>query len=408
MTTSRTDRQKECVEKWRKAGGKATLELCTGFGKTRVAGMIVHRYLKSNPNAKVLISVPTEVLKEQWITNLVKWKMLANCTVEIVNSIIKTSTSVDLLIIDEVHRHASQQFVRIFSTVKYKYILALTGTLKRLDGREEYIKKHCPVVDVITVEEAVNNGWLSNYTDYKVLLDVDLTEYLELDRKFNSYFAYFDYDFNLAMNLVKNHNGYRNKYAKRMGLQPKEVTAMCFDWMRMLRARKAFITSHPEKLRIVHKILAAFTDRKCITFSATIADASKIKYGEVLSSKETKAKNRITLEEFTKQDTGVINTAKQLDEGSDISGLSIGIIVSGDSSAIRKRQRLGRVIRKEGDKRAMMFTLIIRGTADEMWYNNSTSSNYTTINEEQLDQVLKGESVETRQRDNEQNFTYRF
>lgn len=168
------------------------------------------------------------------------------------------------------------------------------------------------------------------------------------------------------MQLVKNENGFRNRYAKKMGLDHKEMAAMCFDWMRMMRERKKFVSSHPKKLEIAHKILEARQDKKCITFSATVEDAKKIKYGKVLSSKETKAKNRMTMAEFIDQPVGILNTSKKVDEGGDIPGLSVGIVLSGDSSKIRKRQRLGRVIRKESDKLAEMFTLVIRGTVDEM------------------------------------------
>ena len=42
-----------------------------------------------------------------------------------------------------------------FYSVKYKYILGLTGTLERLDGRHKLLEKYCPVVDRVTVEEAI-------------------------------------------------------------------------------------------------------------------------------------------------------------------------------------------------------------------------------------------------------------
>lgn len=53
---------------------------------------------------------------------------------------------------------ASASFSRIFDVVEYKLILCLTGTLERLDGKEELIKKYAPVCDKITVDEAEKNG----------------------------------------------------------------------------------------------------------------------------------------------------------------------------------------------------------------------------------------------------------
>jgi len=367
IKTTRTERQREGVRKWIKSGGRASLVYATGFGKTRVACMIIQSFLKHNPDARVLISVPTEVLKTQWIETLAEYELFFSCQVEIINTLIKYNWETDLLIIDEAHRVASTQFRTIFDKVKYQYILCLTGTMDRLDGKEVYIKQFCPVVDVITVEEAVENGWLSPYKDYKVLIDVDLDEYNEINRRFNLYFAYFNYDFNLAMKCAT-HVIFRNTYAKKLGLSHKEVMAMAMDWMRTMNLRKKFVVAHPKKLEIAHKILEARSDKKCITFSATIKDAEKLKYGAVLSSKQTKKKNKITLEEFNNQMFGVIHTSKKLDEGADIKGLSVGIILSGDSSNIKKVQRFGRVLRKEDGKSAEMFTLIIRGTMEESWF----------------------------------------
>lgn len=105
---------------------------------------------------------------------------------------------------------------------------------------------------------------------------------------------------------------------------------------------------------------------------------------------------------------GVIHSSKSCDQGVDIRGLSVGIILSTDSSKIRKVQRNGRICRFEEGKTAELFTLVIRGTQEWNWFQNSATTNYTVINEEQLDQILVGEEIETRQRDNLENKKYRF
>lgn len=44
-----------------------------------------------------------------------------------------------------------------------------------------------------------------------------------------------------------------------------------------------------------------------------------------------------------------------------------------------------------------MFTLVIGGTIEESWFNNSNSNQqYITINESQLDIVLNGGEISTR------------
>ena len=148
----RTTRQKLGIKKWINANGKATLVYGTGVGKTYTAIMAIQLLLKSVPDAYILIVVPTKVLKEQWIAELIKHNIFANCQVEIINSVINKKWNCDLLIIDEVHRAASEHFSQIFNNVVYKMILCLTATIKRLDGKEDTIKKYAPVVDTITLE----------------------------------------------------------------------------------------------------------------------------------------------------------------------------------------------------------------------------------------------------------------
>jgi superfamily II DNA or RNA helicase len=124
--------------------------------------------------------------------------------------------------------------------------------------------------------------------------------------------------------------------------------------------------SHPKKIEIARKILDARTNKKCITFSATIKDAEKLasKDEHVLHSKKSKKQNEAVINNFNSATTGVLHSSKAADCGVDIKGLSVGVILSTDSSKIRKNQRNGRVCRMEEGKQAEIFTLLIRGTQE--------------------------------------------
>jgi len=55
----------------------------------------------------------------------------------------------------------------------------------------------------------------------------------------------------------------------------------------------------------------------------------------------------------------------------------------------------GRVIRYEEGKEAEIFTLVIKGTMEEGWYNTSTAGkNYIEISESELDDILNGNESE--------------
>ena len=76
----------------------------------------------------------------------------------------------------------------------------------------------------------------------------------------------------------------------------------------------------------------------------------------------------MTIEEFSAEKTGILHTIKKADEGLDVPGLSVAIILGLDSSKIRKTQRIGRVARKEGDKKAEIFTLVLDQTVETEWF----------------------------------------
>lgn len=403
----RTTRQKLAIKRWSENNGCGTLILPTGFGKTRIALTISQLLVKRNPDFKILVVVPTDNLKNQWLKQLIEWKLLKNVTVEIINTAIKKVQHFDLLICDEAHRYASDSFSRLFDVIYYKMILCLTGTLERLDGKEELIKTHAPVCDAVTRDEAIENEWLADFKNYLVMIDVDLKEYKQWDQIFNQCFSILNFDFNLGMKLMKDAI-FRRKYAKQIKMDYNILTGVVMKWMKAMRKRKEFVLSHPKKIEITKKILNARKDKKSITFCNTIKDAESIKMGYVLHSKQKKKENDAILEKFAKDSCGVINSSKALNTGTDIPGLSVGIMLANTSSKITKQQSIGRCIRKEGDKIAEFFTLVIKGTQDVKWAINSSVTDYITITEEQLQDVLDGKEISTRKRNYNVDLENRF
>lgn len=404
---TRSERQKICLKKWLKAGGRATVVAATGFGKTKTAIDLIEAFVKRNEDSSSLIIVPTQVLKEQWIDKLDERNLINNARVEIINSAIKLNWTCDLLVIDEIHLTPSDTFKKIFECVDYKNILGLTGTFERLDGKELYISHYAPVCDNITIDEAEQNGWVAPHKEYLVLLDVDLTEYNNLTKEFNQCFSQFNWDFGLAMGCATDIVRCR-KYAKSLGVNANTLMGVAQKWNRCMRKRKEFIYKHPKKMEIAKKIIAARPSSKGITFSSTIDQADSFGFGWVMHSKKKAKENQKAIQEFNDAEMGYMHTSKAADQGLDCKGVNLEIILHTDSSKIRKTQRVGRAIRYEGDKTSEIFTLVLKGTQEVNWFNNSNTSRITTINEEQLEKVLNGESIETRERENIVNTKFRF
>jgi len=57
-------------------------------------------------------------------------------------------------------------------------------------------------------------------------------------------------------------------------------------------------------------------------------------------------------------------TSKVLNEGVDVPDANVAIIVSGSGSVREHVQRLGRVLRKRGDKRAVLYELVTADTSE--------------------------------------------
>ena len=416
---TRDERQEESLRAWLKNKGRGCVEGCTGYGKTRIGLNAIETVRKRYPELSVIVVVPTDVLRNQWLEQLDERGLGWNCKVEIINTASKTIDQCDLLILDEVHKFAADQFSHVFKTVKYKHVLGLTATIERLDGKHELIKKYCPVVDTVTIEVAKANGWVSEFTEYQVIVSAeDIDIYRDYNKEFVQHFEFFNFDFGLAMSMV-GEKGLTNRLRYRDELCPngskeekskvlKEIMYHSMGFTHALQNRKKFIHNHPQKIEVAREIIKHRADKKIITFSANTKMAEAIGVGYIYTGKEGKKKNRITIDEFKQLDKGVINSCKLAIEGFDCPGLSVGIVMGVDSSATKAIQSTGRVVRKEGSKYAEMFTLVMENTVEQEWFKKShPKGDYVTIDVENLLKMLQGEEWSPYKK-KIQNYTYRF
>lgn len=415
---TRDERQEESMKKWLHKG-KGTLECCTGFGKSRITINIIKKLLGKYPNMRIIIIVPTELLKNQWLEHVDNYQLQFNVEVQIINTAAKNGGVYDLLVIDEIHTSAANSLIAVFKSIKYKLILGLTATFERLDERHKLLEQYCPIIDTVTLQEAQLNGWVSQYNEYLVLIDVDdIDLYKQYNKEFTEHFEFFNYDFGKAMSMV-GPNGLKHRLAYRDELcngdeskkkdMLKAITYHATGFMRAIQSRKKFVYEHPEKLRLAEEIIKYRSDKKIVTFCANTKVAESFSVGKVYTGKESKKKNRISIEEFTKQPSGVLHTCKLMEAGADIPGLSVGIMLGVNSSEIKSQQCRGRVVRKEGNKTAEFFTLVINNTIESKWWENShkKDTNIIKIDSENLIKVLKGEPYEPYKK-KVQQFTYRF
>lgn len=189
MNLSKNDRGLIGLNLWKKARGVGTLHYVMRFGKTRVGLNLIKEVLTKYPNAPILILVPSVVTRTVWEDALKVEDELLSFTEHEINQIhihsATTLTSEDyeteykLVVIDEIHKFTTPERYKVFSELTYISILGLTGTYP-IGKYKAMLDKYCPVIDVITEQEALSKGWISQFREYNIqciLSDEDKIRY---------------------------------------------------------------------------------------------------------------------------------------------------------------------------------------------------------------------------------------
>ncbi|KAF5080410.1 hypothetical protein DSECCO2_120540 [anaerobic digester metagenome] len=171
----RISRQAVCIEKWKNNNYVGALDACPRFGKTYV-GLRAIDEIKNilNTTPKVLIITPSEIIKHQWEKLTVDYDNITILTTQLaINQLNELMYKTwDLFIVDELHRYSTPDSRNMIIQVAQMSAsrLGLSGTYPYKD-RE--IKKWFPVFDVITEQEAAEKGWISDYIEYNIPVELD-------------------------------------------------------------------------------------------------------------------------------------------------------------------------------------------------------------------------------------------
>lgn len=397
---TRDERQEECRKKWVKNRCVGTIVASTGFGKSRIGLNCIKTVLKHFPLYRVLIIVPTETLQKQWYGHIDSNGLGLSCDVQIINTVIKHPAKYDMVVMDECHRYAAKTFIEMFKVVKYQFILGLTATFERLDERDKMLAEYCPVIDTIPLSVCLENGWVSPYKEYLVLINVDdLEEYERINKEFISHFEFFGFSWELV-NKLAGPMGWRNKLLLRdsMCSDPdkksevlQNINYHAIRFWATMQEKKSFINNHPKKIEIAKKIIEARKNKKIITFANNIKMAEKIPNATVYSSKTSKKRSATAIEDFNSGKITLLSTIRKVNEGLDVKGLSVAIMIGIDSSKTSATQRRGRAIRFEQGKTAEIFNIVLNRTQETKWfYDSHKGDSFITIDESELDKVLQG------------------
>ena len=362
---NRTQRQIEVLRRWKKNNFCGIFEAATGFGKTYTAIMAIQGMVPRAGITSCLVVVPTLELKSQWEVELKKHK-LSFVKVMVINSAIKHFHNVDMLVLDEIHRYAAESFRNIFHKVDSKYILGLTATLEREDGFHEVILEYLTVFDQISVDEALDNNWIAPYIVYNIPVNLSAEEQVEYN-KANNAFRHFAAKLGHGANAFQNANSYLKS-------SDKALQGQAGAYYNAMRKRKNICQNNENKISATKQIIDIFPERNGLIFSATteFAESLQNELGDICMTFHSKIKRKdqeLIVKRFKDKRTKIrfLSSVQALNEGFNVPDCSLAIIAGSTSTKRTFIQQLGRVVRKQPDKEAIIINLYTPGSQEEVW-----------------------------------------
>lgn len=195
---SKTNRQLLGLDYYLKSNGRGTFNYVMRFGKTRQAEMIIERVRDKHPQVRIVAIVPRVIAFEN-IKHFNSDYNVELYTVQTLYNLIDEDkfdmSDIYLIIVDEIHNMANEKFAAYMGKLNYKFTCGLTGS--KLDTKSSKLLASIgfPVIDIITEEEAVANGWISKFIEYNLsvqISDGEKKRFKLVTDKINSYSSRFD------------------------------------------------------------------------------------------------------------------------------------------------------------------------------------------------------------------------
>jgi superfamily II DNA or RNA helicase len=363
--------QIDAIRCWLEAGGRGVVVLPTGAGKTVVAMMAVEAI-----GARTLVVVPTIELLEQWRLALVERLGLPPESVGVVGGgrrevgpvtvITYQSASLPsralagygLVIFDEVHHLPAASYRRIPRRAGAPYLLGLSATTERMDGRERDLDLLVgPEVYRKLPAELARDRHIAQFVEKRLFVDLEPDERVRYEALATEYRWYM---------------------AGRRGMTAPGAAAFQ-DLIRRAaadpRARAALQAHHQArlialnaraKIDLVAALLARHQDEKVIVFSEYNAIVDRLSRHLLLPSityRTPSRERKLVLDRFRAGRYSKLVTGRVLNEGVDVPDASVAIVVSGSAATREYIQRLGRVLRPK-QTTAVLYELITRHTSE--------------------------------------------
>lgn len=361
--------QIEAIEAWRKNERCGNVILPTGAGKSFVAQMAIEIC-----GRQTLVIVPTIDLMNQWYDLLISsfnaeigligggFYEIGAITVTTYASAFRHQERIGnqfgLIIFDECHHLPSEGYKYAAEFAIAPFRLGLTATPERADGNDKLLENLVGATVYRREAQEFAGEYLADYTIEQITVDLSETERESYEAE-RAIFKDFTRKNNIPFGSI---NGWK-LFVMQSARSEQGRRAM-----KAFRESKRIALGTDAKLQVLKDLLIRHKREKILIFTAENAAVFRISRDFLIPSitHETNVKERRAwLEAFNGGEIMALATSKVLNEGVNVPDASVAIILSGSGSSREHIQRLGRILRKHGDKQAILYEVVTTNTTEE-------------------------------------------
>jgi superfamily II DNA or RNA helicase len=359
--------QEAAVRAWEQAGQRGVIVKPTGTGKTEIALSIIARH-----RVAALIVAPLRDLMYQWQRRIRRglgfdagvlgdgrreiWPITVTTYDSAYIHMKEMGNRFRLIVFDEAHHLPGLTLHESALDCLAPLRLGLTATPERADGRERMLDDLIgPVVfreDIATAKGRT----LSDYSLVRVPIHLGAEEQEEFDRLSRRIRHYLterrreepDFEWNDLTRL------------SRTDSEAKEI-------LRAYRRKLALIHRSAEKLRVMEDILRLHPDEQCVIFTASNRMALEVSARfliPALTAHSDKHERNAVLDAFARGSIRAVAACEVLNEGWDVPALKVGVVLGGEKGVKEAVQRIGRLLRRSGDRAARLYEVVVQETPD--------------------------------------------
>jgi superfamily II DNA or RNA helicase len=263
-----------------------------------------------------------------------------------------------LVIFDECHHLPGASYMETAIAGLAPFRLGLTATPERADGGDELLPELVgPIVYRLDITD-VAGEFLAPYETRRVYIDLTPEEQETYQRCREEYRRF----------VAERGISLSGPDGFKRFLFEASRTPEGFRAVRAYREQKRVVQAASGKFRLLEELLEKHASDRTLIFTADNATVYAIarRYLIPAMTNQTKAKERkAILDRFHKGEYTAVVTCQVLNEGVDVPAAGVGIVLGGTGSATENVQRLGRILRKHGDKQAILYEVIARNTTEE-------------------------------------------